>query len=535
MKKIIYYNGDILTMEDTNLYVEAILVEDGLIKKIGNKEEILRFKDNETEIIDLEGKTLMPSFIDAHSHISGFATGLAFANLDKCRSFQDIINTLNKFKEESELAPEDWIVGFGYDNNNLKEKKNPTKEVLDKVSKDHVIFISHISGHNGSTNSKGLEYFGITKDTKDPVGGKYGRELESNEPNGYLEEAAYRKCSLKVKRPSLKQMEDLFKKAEKIYESYGITTAQDGFIRDTEFKILKHMSDVKNIEMDIIGYIDLADSKHIYYDNKDFVNKYINRFKIGGFKIFLDGSPQERTAYLTKPYEGERTYRGYPNYPGEKVVELVEEALDCKEQLLAHTNGDAAADQYLDAFKKAIKSEKYNDIYRPVMIHSQIVREDQVADMKKINMIPSYFVAHTYFWGDVHIKNLGKERAFKISPVKTTVNLGEITYTLHQDTPVILPDMVFTIWCAVNRITKSGVIIGPDERVTTIEALKAVTINAAYQYFEENIKGSIKEGKLADLIILDKNPLKVDKMDIKDIKVIETIKEGKVLYKKVSN
>ncbi|MGO0862293.1 amidohydrolase family protein, partial [Clostridioides difficile] len=199
-----------------------------------------------------------------------------------------------------------------------------------------------------------------------------------------------------------------------------------------------------------------------------FVKKYVNRFKIGGYKIFLDGSPQGKTAWLTKPYENsEDGYCGYPIYKDEEVEKFINISVEEKMQLLTHCNGDAAADQLINSFEKVIKEKNIKDDMRPVMIHAQTVREDQVDEMKKINMIPSYFVAHTYYWGDIHIKNLGESRAFKISPLKTTIEKGLI-YTLHQDTPVIAPNMLETIWCAVNRITKKGVLIGENEKISPL-------------------------------------------------------------------
>lgn len=235
---------------------------------------------------------------------------------------------------------------------------------------------------------------------------------------------------------------------------------------------------------------------------------------------------------MSRPYENsDDGYCGYPIYKDEEVEKFIDISLKEKMQLLTHCNGDAAADQLIDAFEKVLnlKEQSSENHIRPVMIHAQTVREDQIDDMKVINMIPSYFVAHTYYWGDIHIKNLGEDRAFKISPLKTTIEKGLI-YTLHQDTPVIAPNMLETVWCAVNRITKKGIQIGENEKISPLDALKGVTINAAYQYFEEDKKGSIKEGKLANLIILDENPLTIDPMKIKDIKVLQTIREGEVLY-----
>ncbi|WP_341271241.1 amidohydrolase [Anaerofustis stercorihominis] len=258
--------------------------------------------------------------------------------------------------------------------------------------------------------------------------------------------------------------------------------------------------------------------------------KYINHYKIGGYKLFLDGSPQGKTAWLSEPYNGEKEYKGYPIYNDEEVKSVIKTALNENIQLITHCNGDAAAEQLIKSFEDL---NPKNDI-RPVMIHAQTIREDQIRRMKKYNMIPSFFVDHIYYWGDIHLINLGS-RAYKISPIKTAIKI-DLIYTIHEDTPVLNPDIFESIWIGVNRTTKNGVTLGSDERITILEGLKAVTINAAYSYFEEDTKGSIKEGKFADLVILDKNPLKICNPDnLKEIKILETIKEGKTLYKNNQN
>lgn len=529
MKEKIYYNGNILTMEDS-ICGDAILIKDKIIKKIGTKEEILALKNDETEVIDLQGKTLMPSFIDSHSHLTAFATTLRLVPLEDATSFKDIVKKIQDFKDSKDIKKGEWIIGFSYDNNFLEENMHPDKDLLDSASLENPILISHASGHMGVANTLGLKKLGVTHETQDPEGGHIGRVKGSKEPNGYLEENAFFKVSSKIKQPSLDEICNLIEKVQDIYLSYGITTVQEGLMADNQFNLLKLMSNQNRLKMDIVGYIDLKNSKSVKNDNKNFVKKYVNRFKIGGYKMFLDGSPQGKTAWLTKPYENsEDGYCGYPIYKDEEVEKFINLSVEEKMQLLTHCNGDAAADQLINSFEKVIKEKNIKDDMRPVMIHAQTVREDQVDEMKRINMIPSYFVAHTYYWGDIHIKNLGEDRAFKISPLKTTIEKGLI-YTLHQDTPVIAPNMLETIWCAVNRITKKGVLIGEKEKISPLEALKGVTINAAYQYFEEDKKGSIKEGKLANLIILDENPLTVDPLKIKDIKVLQTIVEGEVLY-----
>ena len=256
--------------------------------------------------------------------------------------------------------------------------------------------------------------------------------------------------------------------------------------------------------------------------------------KIQGYKIFLDGSPQLRTAWMKTPYKTDNINNknndnknfGISTMKDEEVEKAVRLAEDENMQILAHCNGDMAAKQYINAIKKQKDVSKI----RPVMIHAQLLGIEDLKEVKEYGIIPSFFVAHTYYWGDTHIKNFGLDRASKISPAKSTLK-NNILFTFHQDSPVIEPNMFETIWCTVKRKTKKGILLGKDERISVLEAIKAVTINAAYQYFEENTKGSIKEGKFADLIIVDKNPLRVKIDEIKDIKILETIKKGVVNYK----
>lgn len=523
--KQVYYNGPIITLEDEE--TEAIIVEDGKIVKTGKQEEILEeIKNQEVEQIDLEGACLMPAFIDPHSHIVSFAQTLGIAQLEKCLNYEEIIDTMKKFKKDNNKNDEEWIIGFGYDHNFLKEKAQPTKEILDKISTTNPVMITHKSGHMGVLNTKALELAGINEQTIEPEGGKIGRKNNSKEPNGYLEESAFINATQKTQINSKEQMMKLIKKAEKIYASYGITTAQEGLTKQSEFELLKTMSENEMLNLDIISYVDIKDSKEIVEQNRRLVGKYYNHYKIGGYKLFLDGSPQGRTAWMTTPYEGEEEYCGYPIYKTIKVENMVQDVVDEGMQLITHCNGDAAAEQLIKAYEKigAINN------YRPVMIHAQLVRKDQLPRMKKIDMIPSFFVAHVYYWGDIHIKNFG-ERAKEISPIKSAIENGLI-YTMHQDTPVILPNMFETIWCAVNRKTQNGVELGENQKVTVEEAIKGVTINSAYQYFEEKEKGSIKVGKNADFIIIDKNPLKVQVDELKNIKILYTIKNGEIIYKR---
>lgn len=526
-----YINGKIITMEeDGELYAEAVCVENGRIISVGKQETVLELKQIGDEVIDLNGKTMLPGFIDAHSHFIGTANAMTQCDLSFCEDFNDIIQTMKNFKEKRMLSDVDWIIGSNYDQNFLKEGEHPDKNVLDKISTTNPILLVHASSHMGVTNSKGLEIQKIDEKTKDFDGGRYGRISGTNEPNGYMEENVFLEFQSKVPMQSMETLISCIEEAQKMYASYGITTIQDGMVGKPLFQLLQYASSTNKLYLDVVGYADIITAGEIFEEQPMYANQYHNHFKLGGFKIFLDGSPQGKTAWMTKPYENEENYKGYPIHSDEELKKYIRFALDKKQQLLAHCNGDAAAEQYVSMFMNVLKERKEKDIFRAVMIHAQLVRKDQLERMAKIGMIPSFFVVHTYYWGDIHLKNFGLERGSQISPVKDAVDL-HMKYTFHQDTPVVPPDMMLTISSAVNRVSKTGQNIGENQCISVLDALKAVTSYAAYQYFEENEKGTITKGKYADFVILDKNPLETRKEEIADIKVVMTIKENKIIYK----
>lgn len=347
--------------------------------------------------------------------------------------------------------------------------------------------------------------------------------------SGYLEENAFVKYVQEIPMVLNEEFMESLIKAQNAYASYGITTVQEGFVVDLLADIFKYLIQLKLLKIDLIGYLDINTSDLLKEKLSSCINKYDNHIKIGGYKTFLDGSPQGRTAWMRTPYLGdEKYYYAYGTQKDEEIEFKLEKALNEKMQILVHCNGDAACQQYIKQYRVAKESTNSKNDIRPVIVHAQLLAKDQLDEVKELSMIPSFFVAHVYHWGDIHIKNFGIDRASEISLLKSAKD-KDILYTLHQDAPVIEPNMLENIWCAVNRITKNGILLGEGEKVKAIDALKAVTQNAAYQYFEEDIKGTIKEGKLADLVILDKNILKVDPMDIRNIKIIETIKDGRTI------
>lgn len=530
----IYYNGDILTMEDTRTEPEAVLISDGIIAFTGSLKEAVRAA-HQPEMTDLNGKTLMPAFIDGHSHISLVAQFSQFADLSGCESFADIKRRLTAFQKEKKIGEGGAVIGVGYDHNFLDEKKHPDKNVLDEVSDQIPVFVLHASGHMGVGNTVLLKEAGIDVSTPDMEGSRFGRIPGSMEPDGYAEETKALNLLLarvyaKIPRDPKAQIE----KAQELYLSHGITTIQDGAASGQDVEALFEAAKEGLLKADVVSYVLVGEEpEKLEQEYAGLKKAYWNHMKLGGRKVILDGSPQGKTAWLSKPYAGEEEYRGYPAMEQEKVQTYIRNAIESGVQILAHCNGDAASQQWIDSFQKVMEQcgvSKGDDL-RPVMIHCQTVRKDQLLRMKTIGMIPSMFVDHVYYWGDIHLRNLGEERAEAISPAKSAFEQG-LCVNFHQDSPVVPPDMLHTVWCAVNRLTREGKVLGEEERVNVCEALKAVTINGAYAYFEEDKKGSIAEGKLADLVILDRNPLKTPVSELKDIKVTETLKEGETVYRK---
>ncbi len=537
----IYYGGDIITMEgDSAVYPEAVAVKAGQIAFAGSKVEAEKMKGDSTIMRDLKGKTLVPGFIDGHCHFFAFGSQAISANLlappdGTSNNIDDLVNELKAWYQKNGTdKTQGWIVGIGFDDAVLKEKRFPTKDDLDKVSTDLPVMATHISGHFCSVNTKGLEVLGITAASKDPEGGVIRRVKGSKEPNGVLEELAAIPHMFKLVTPPTKELADSYLDAgQKMAASYGYTTCNEGRAMGNHEQMADYATRGK-MYLDVNSWIDYSVPQHMRSEWHS--KEYKNHYRIAGLKLTLDGSPQGRTAWRNSPYlippDGQKKgYKGYPAIPkDEDVQKIVDSAFANNWQLKAHANGDAAADQLFRAIGKA--SAKYgNEDRRNILIHGQLIRMDQLDSIKKYDIVASLFPMHTFYWGDWYKEIIGPDKAQQISPIKSALKKG-IRVTSHTDAPVAFPNMMMILWTTVNRVSRSGTVMEPDEKLTPYEALKSITIWGAEQFFEEEKKGTLTVGKLADMVVLDKNPLKVDPMTLKDIVVLETIKEGKTIYEK---
>lgn len=515
---------------DIPIYTQAVLVEDGIIKMVGERDSILQHVTPQTRIENLNGSTLLPGFIDSHSHISAFVQTLGVVQLSDCKSFAEIAAKLTHFRDSRHPGGRDWIIGFGYDHRRLAEKQHPDKRLLDATLPGYRILISHVSGRMGVMSSIGMVSAGISASTPNPDDGVIGRCEDGVTPNGYLEGSAFMQASAELPPPSEDQLITQIELAQKAYAQHGITTVQEGKAREDEWAMLRTFSDAGRLFLDVNCYIDLKESKHIAQENLSRLQRYKRHLKVGGYSLSLDGLPQDCTAWMTAPYSGQRANQtGKQIYSDEEVRLLLFEALGDHLPVIAHCCGDAAIDQLLSCYEHLTGGKDLG--LRPVVLQGQFMRPDQIPRMATLGAIASFFIAHTYFWGDAHIQNFGIDRARLMMPTGSAKQLG-IPFTFHQDTPLLLPNMLSSIWCAVNRVTRGGVQLDETQQISIIDALRAVTYNAAYQCFEEDSKGSISVGKRADFVILDNNPLRVRPADLKRIRVMKTIKDDKVVYER---
>ncbi len=537
----VYYNGNIITMEgDRPQMVEALVTQAGKIAYVGSLNTAQSKYANAAQV-DLKSQTLLPGFIDPHSHFDMVSNTMGQVNLNpppvgKVSSIDDMLQALKAYKKDNNIADGAWIYGWGYDESQLTEDRHPTKDEIDNVLPNNPVYLQHTSGHMGVANSKGLAALGITADSKAPEGGNIARVKGSNEPNGLVQETAmypFVRKMLEVLEPNQAKF---FESTQDYYAQNGLTTAHNGSTARDTIAFFQSQADAGKLKIDLVA---LAGVNDLDENDKDFSWKtYKNGFKVQGTKIVADGSPQGKTAYFSQPYltpvpDCEKDCRGIPSVSQDALNEMFVKAYERDNQLFIHNNGDGATDMVIKAHEYAVKKtgQAADKDRRTVPVHAQFARPDQLQAFKKYNMLPSFFTNHSYFWGDVHVKNLGAARANFSSPIATADKIG-LKYTNHSDDTVTPVSPLFTVWSAVNRTSRSGQIIGKDQRASPYQALKAITTNAAYEYYEEDIKGTLTQGKLADLVILDTNPLTIDANKIKNIKVITTIKEGKAIYQR---
>ncbi|MHC4996846.1 MAG: amidohydrolase, partial [Planctomycetota bacterium] len=422
----IYSGGSILTMNDDQPTAEAVAVKDGRILAVGNLADLAGHRGDSTEAFGLNGRAMLPGFIDSHGHVVFGGLQALSANLlappdgevTDIASLQDTLTTWINDNEEA-VAGSKMIIGFGYDNAQLAELRHPTREDLDAVSEELPVLIVHQSGHLGVANSKALELAGITAASEAPAGGVIRRN-ENGEPNGVLEEYAF----FSVLVPLLGNLGDegllAFTRAgSKLWAQFGYTTGQDGRSSGSSVEALKKVGAEGDLPIDVVAYPDVLEARD--YIGANVSRDYDDRVRVGGCKLTIDGSPQGFTAFRDRPYydpvgDYPDGYAGYAAITEKQLQDAVNWCYEKGFQIIVHSNGEGASDMLISALEDA--QEKYGDPgNRPVLIHGQFQREDQVNSFERLGVFQSIFPMHTFYWGDWHREHtVGPVNAENISP-----------------------------------------------------------------------------------------------------------------------
>lgn len=537
---IIYHNGSILTMAGKEpAYVDALAVKDGKVLATGPKDEVLKNKGDATKVIDLSGKALLPGFLDGHSH---YINSLLVAN--QCmlyappsgpgKDVASILAELKKYAAERKILKGEMIMAYGYDDSVMPGGRLLNRDDLDEAFPDNPVRVEHVSMHGAVLNSLALKKYGFSAATKTPPGGVIVRKPGTEEPWGLIMETAFLPIHAQSEAMTAQQEIDWTRAGQMLYAEAGITTAHEGATQLPHFQTIQRASEAGANIIDVTAYPFITDLDKVLavFPVEKWIT-YHKRFKVGGVKITLDGSPQGRTAQFTTPYltggpGGEKDWKGEPTFPQDLANKMVKKVYDMNVPLILHCNGDAAIDAFLIAYEFA-RAGDFSKPWNVTTIHTQFMRKDHIPKFVQYKIRPSFYTLHTFYFAEAHIANRGKEQAMYISPMRDAIDAG-LRPTNHTDFVVAPLDQMMMLYSAVKRVSRAGAVIGPDQRVTAYEGLKCMTEWAAEQYGEEKTKGTLEPGKLADLVILDKDPLKVEKTAIKDIKVVETIKEGATIY-----
>lgn len=547
--KTLYFNGPIITMDKNLPEAEAVLVEYKKIIAVGSYEELIAKTDEGTKLFDLQGKTLLPGFIESHSHVGMIAKSLQFVDLaapnigGKINNVADIVKT---FKAELEKNPtkyheENWLIGYRYDYNAFPNNEKLTKFELDEVSTDVPILAVHLSYHACVANSKLLEILNINEDTIDPDDTSYERVPGTKEPNGVIKEDAYMnneeitKMVNGLNDPAT--WSEMWKPVVQVYAAEGYTSVKDHYLTTVEYDFLTALAKKDELILDVIGHVSVEDKELLKIMKEKWASNcaFDNKFRVNGIKIIADGTVELGTAWLSKPY-CKPINNNPPGYAGKPSVDLglmydtIVWCLQNNKQIIIHCIGDQTSETFINFYEEALAETKSTYDIRPIMIHATTVRKDQLERMVKISMPPSFLVEEFYYLDDMTRHDaLGMERSEVIAPWGWAKRLG-MKFTLHHDSPVYFPKSMLALYSAVTRTTAAGDLVGENQKVAMQDALEALTISAAYQFHEDDIRGSITPDKYADFVILNHSPLTVSADRIRDIKIVQTIKDGQIIY-----
>lgn len=534
MKKTIYLNATVVTMDETSPRAEAFGVMGDCFSCVGDSGSVKNWGGSEAEVVNLSGRIVLPGLIETHNHLSYFSLRMDHVDCSTPQN-KDIPQVLGQLRKRAEQTDKDGIViGWGFDDTLVSDLRHLHRDELDSISTDHFILVTHTSGHLGYVNSRVLDTLKIDASTPDPEGGEIHRD-DSGRATGLLKETALFALMDLVPKLTAAQIKPLLERAAAIANQSGVTSIHDAAIgmEGNGSEIVRAYRELaRDGQLNVRAYLTLIYTLYEQFDQLGMGTGFgSDRAQLGSIKLFQDGSIQGYTGWLSTAYHSRQDdgHVGKPIMDQKTLDDHVEKYHASGLQIAIHGNGDAAIESIITAVERAQEKCSRKDP-RHLLIHCQTVRDDQLARMKSCGLMPSFFVEHVYYWGDRHRDVfLGPERAARIDPLASCLKAG-LPFTLHSDLPVTPMAPFHSIHTAVNRMTRNGELLGPDERISVHDALKAYTTWAAMAGFEEDKKGSIAPGKLADWIVVSDNPLTVDSEKLKEIKVLETVVGGRKVY-----
>jgi predicted amidohydrolase YtcJ len=552
----IYYNGDIITMKDSAQTVQAIYVKNGKIMEVGNQETVFKLKNNHTQLIDLQGKTLMPGFFDAHGHLDFATIKYDMVNISGFtnRTPESVWRIV---RDRALNAPKgEWIFYHGLDPILSKGLESPTLSFLDSIAPNNPIVLITQAAHVFYANSRAFSELGITDKTPNPTSNSYyERDANGKLTGAIIEQAALEPFRLKLQQKikasfapnSQKMMQRNASKGITSIITMGVLTANKQMLMLYEHLSAEKPKPLTNL-FQFMGKLPkrVPITRHFLYlreADHDLLPKSVQNgddfFKIMGIKLWYDGSPYSGSMYLRQAYARSNfTINGIhlnPNHHGEGLLNpdtmqrLVTKYQSAGWKMAIHCQGDRAIDEAMQAFENLHKQNPLNT-YRHRLEHCMLLDTALMASMRKMNITPSFHINHVLYYGDFLKSDiLGDERAEKVFPIHS-FSKQNVPFSLHSDQPQYEADPLSLASTAVNRQTEAGSKINAKEGISVWEALKSITIHVAWQLHMEDKLGSIEKGKYADLVILDKNPLKIEPQKLASIRVLETIVAGKRIF-----
>lgn len=523
----VLFNARVLTLDAGKPFATAVLIRDGRIAATGTDDEVLEQASSAAQMRDMDGRSIVPGFVDAHSHfpVSGVmsvSVNVAPPPLGPGSSKAAVLQAISDaIPQEPAKGGAPLILGFNYDDTAFDVPQHPTRDELDAISRGYPVYLWHSSGHLGVGNTAALERLGIPANGPAIDGGERVRDAGGRLTGLLIEKAAPPLASL-IAELSWRDRWNIVTHARDEYLAAGVTVVQNGHAAPLLRRVLNGLHTLGVVPQTVHTWV----AHHTIGDSDQAMAPAQTPIK-----IIVDGSPQGLTAYLGKPYEVPAFgpfNAGLKLYEQDALNALVLHYHEAGHQLALHGNGDAAIDQIIIAVEAAQAIAPRADA-RHILVHAQTLRADQIARLMDADLTPSFFIAHTYYWGDRHRQTLGEERAARISPAGSAERAG-LRYTLHADTPVTPIDPLFLMWAATERTTRSGVVLGESERIDREAALRAVTLDAAWQSFMDDERGSLSVGKRADIVVLSEDPLDVG--DLRDVRVDETWIDGRRRYRR---